>query len=70
MKRIFFIVPILGMVLSCSGRTKQAEQTNEEFQKQIEAIELSIEQMDESINSLELEIEKSQSEIDSLLNEI
>jgi uncharacterized membrane protein (DUF106 family) len=70
MKKIYFLVAILGLIFSCSGEKKVKEKTTEEIQKQIEVIEKSTEKLDESIKSSDFEMEKIQSEIDSLLNDI
>jgi hypothetical protein len=70
MKPIIFLVPILGLMISCSGENKQTEKTSEELQEQIELIESSTQKLDESINSTDYEMVKTQSEIDSLLNNI
>lgn len=70
MKKLFFLVPIFGLLLSCSGEKKQTEQTAEDLQEQVETIEKSTQQLDEAMNSSADEMEKAQSEIDSLLNNI
>lgn len=63
MKKGYFLIPVIGIMISCAGQSKKTEKANEELQMQIE-------KMDETIKSSELEIEKSQTEIDSLLNNI
>lgn len=70
MKKIYFTVPILGLLISCSGGNKQEQKTTDDFQEQIEVIENSTRKLDESLDKSDYEIEKNQNEIDSLLNDI
>lgn len=70
MKRIFYLVPVLGLMLACSGAKQPSEKSPEVMQEQIEAMETSVQQLDESIQSLDYEMEQTQSEIDSLLNSL
>lgn len=68
MRKIIYLIPILGLIYSCSGEKKRKAQ--EVSQEQIEVIEKSTQKLEESIKSSEYEIEKKQSEIDSLLSNI
>jgi peptidoglycan hydrolase CwlO-like protein len=70
MKKILFLIPVLTLVYACAGETKPTEQTAEEAQQKIEAVELSTQKVEKSINASEVEMEKTQSDIDSLLNNI
>lgn len=70
MKRSFYLVPVLGLLLACSGAKQPSETSSEVVQEQIEAIETSVQQLDETIQSLDKEMEQTQSEIDSLLNNL
>ena len=68
MKRQYVLIPILGLLLSCAGGTKEEEP--EVSQEQIEAVEESTQTLDESMKASDAEMEESQNEIDSLLNDI
>lgn len=70
MKKTFFLIPVLGLMFSCSGEKRPADQSPEVIQEQTQAIEESTQKLDESIKSSEYEMEKTQGEIDSLLNNI
>lgn len=70
MKKYFLLVPIIGLMVSCSGEKKETEKTSDVFQDKIEAIENSTQKLDETMKNSEGEIEKQQNEIDSLLKNI
>tara|TARA_R110002072_G_scaffold150355_4_gene298656 strand:+ start:970 stop:1182 length:213 start_codon:yes stop_codon:yes gene_type:complete len=70
MKKLFLLVPILGLMFSCSGEKKQTEKIPVELQEQIEVIEKSTQKLDDVIDKSDIEIEKNQNKIDSLLNNI
>lgn len=70
MKKIFFLVPLLGLLSSCAGERKHTESTPVELQEQVEVIERSTQKLEETINSSSYEMDKNQSEIDSLLHNI
>lgn len=70
MKKNIFLIPIIGMVISCSNETKTTEELPEKLQKQTEAIENSIQKLEETIQDSNIEMEKTQSEIDTLLDNI
>lgn len=70
MKKLFLLVPIFGLLFSCSGEKKQTEQAAEDLQEQVESIEQSTQQLDEMMDSSADELEKTQAEIGSLLNNI
>ena len=70
MKKSILLIPILGLMLSCSGGTTETTDTPELSDEQIEAIEESTKELDAVIESTEEAIDTLQSEVDSLLNEI
>lgn len=71
MKKAIYLIPLLGLMFSCSGEKKQSEETtSEELQEKIEVIENSAQELDASMDSSENKMEKNQREIDSLLKDI
>ncbi|TDU34299.1 hypothetical protein BXY82_2965 [Gelidibacter sediminis] len=70
MKKILYLLPLLGLLMSCTGEKKQSNETVEVNLEQTEALEASIENLDAAIESSELEIEQTQKEIDSLLDNL
>ncbi|MCK0125372.1 hypothetical protein MWU76_13315 [Gelidibacter sp. F2691] len=70
MKKILYLLPLLGLLMSCTGEKKQSNATVENNHEQTEALEASIEHLDAAIQSSELEIEQTQKEIDSLLDNL
>lgn len=68
MKKRIFLIPLLGLLLSCTG-TKNST-TQDVSQMQTEAIEKSIQKLDNTVNSSKAEINALQSEIDGILNEL
>ncbi|WP_299397599.1 hypothetical protein [uncultured Gelidibacter sp.] len=68
MKKIFYLLPILGLMMACNEEKKQPPQAVEVDKEQTEALEKSIENLDELMESTEFEMERNQAEIDSLLN--
>ena len=70
MKKIYLLIPALGLLFSCSGAKKQSSDVPEAVQQQIEIIEQKVQNLDESIKATEEALKKAQSEIVSLLNDI
>lgn len=69
MKKIIFLIPVVGLLVSCSGGVQQKE-SPDALQQQTESIEASTQSLDSTMQDSEKEMEKTQSEIDSLLNGI
>lgn len=63
MKKCIFLIPVVGLMISCSGGAKQQEESSQTLQEQTEKIE-------KSIQNSEVEMEKIQTELDTLLNNI
>ena len=71
MKKNMLIIPILGLVLSCSGGgTTETTEATELSDEQIEAIEESTQELDAVIESTETAIDTLQNEVDELLEDI
>jgi len=70
MKKSIFLIPVLGLIISCADGTKQKKESSEISQKQTEKIEESIQELDTQIQNSEVRMENTQKEIDSLLNNI
>ncbi|MDX9846392.1 MAG: hypothetical protein RBT74_05370 [Tenuifilaceae bacterium] len=70
MKKHYLLIPVIGILLSCSSEKKQAEKDADPIQEQTVSVEKSIQQLDETLKAADAELEKTQSEIDSLLNDI
>lgn len=66
----FYLIPLLALMVACSGGNKQTEKSEEAIQDRIEAIEESMQDLDTSIESSEHKMKKKQRKIDSLLKNI
>ncbi len=69
MKKIFLMLPVLGLMLACSGRSGQNAEAEAALQEQTEAIEQSAQRMEEVIEASAQEIDALQGEIDELLTD-
>ncbi|TXE07374.1 hypothetical protein ES711_11445 [Gelidibacter salicanalis] len=70
MKKTLYLLPLIGLLMSCTGEKKQSNAPVEVNYEQTEALEASIDNLDAAIESSELEIEQTQKEIDSLLDNL
>ncbi len=66
MKKAIYLIPIIGLMMACSGGSDKAKETPEEIQ----AIEQSTETLGTTVDSSKVEIDKNQEEIDQLLKDI
>jgi peptidoglycan hydrolase CwlO-like protein len=69
MKKIFLMLPLLGLMLACSGRSSRDAEAEAALLKQAEAIEQSAQRMEEVIEASAQEIDALQGEIDELLTD-
>lgn len=69
-KGILLIIPLMGLLLSCSGQTGGKNKANDPSQDQIEAIDKSVKKLESTIDSSKTRIDTLQSEIDGILSEI
>ncbi|HQN94319.1 MAG TPA: hypothetical protein PLQ09_09365 [Prolixibacteraceae bacterium] len=68
--RVYLIIAVVGLFLSCSGEKKKAAEPVEVIQAQVESDEpVNVEDAG-IIDASDVELEDAQSEIDSLLNDI
>lgn len=70
MKKSIFLIPVVGLIISCSGGTKEKKESSETLEKQTVKIEESIQELDNQIQDSEVQMGETQKEIDSLLNNI
>lgn len=66
MKKSILLIPIIGLMVACSGGADQPKETPE----QIQSIEQSTETLGTTVDSSKVEIDKAQGEIDQLLKDI
>lgn len=66
MKKRIYLIPILGIMFSCSGEKKETQKTPELLQTDT----IETQDINDSINPSDYEMDQAQSELDSLLNNI
>lgn len=69
-KGILLVIPLMGLLLSCSGRTGEKSKANDPSQEKIEAIDKSVKKLESTIDSSKTQIDTLQSEIDGILKDI
>lgn len=68
-KTIIF-VPVLGLIMSCSGNSDKSAEASEALQEEIEILDESSRRVESVIDSSGAKIESLQDEVDELLNEL
>ncbi|MFO7754423.1 MAG: hypothetical protein R6V34_00410 [Bacteroidales bacterium] len=68
-KTIIF-VPVLVLIMSCSGNSDESTKSSEALQEEIEIMDESSRKVESVIDSSGAKIENLQDEVDELLNEL
>lgn len=74
MKKIFVMIPLLGLLLACNSNAKQADDVEETLTaaeiEAVEALETASESLEKTMKAAEEELQQLEEDIDNLLNDI